>query len=106
MQDAQTRRKEIWLEIVGQDAADGPYVVEPTTTVRELLAAAGLQGWRLKAPGDRNFAYEDLLFDRVADKQRLRVANVDSQEALDAELEAADASELPADAVWRQRRLE
>jgi hypothetical protein len=104
MQDTRTRPKEIWLELVGEEAPNGPYVVERTTTARELLAAAGLQGWWLETSDGGNFAYEDLLFDRVTDKQRLRVANADAQEVRKAGMEASDASELPADAVWRERR--
>jgi hypothetical protein len=102
MQDTQ---KEIWLELAGERAAAGPYIVGRTTTARELLASAGLQGWWLETSDGGNFAYEDLLFDRVTDQQRLRVANADAQEVRKAGMEASDASELPADAAWREHRL-
>jgi len=107
MQDTLARVKEVWLEVAGEGAAEGPYALQPTTTARELLAAAGFQGWWLYAPDGGSFAYEDVLFDHVTDRQKLLVANAGPREVREADaLEAADAPELVADAVWRQRRQE
>lgn len=66
---------------------------------------AGLQGWWLYTPGGNAFAYGDAVFDHVADNGKLRVANAGPKEVSEAgDVEATDAPELVADAVWRGRR--
>jgi hypothetical protein len=105
MPDAPTRSKEIWLEAAGDAAADGPYTIQPTTTAREILATAGLQGWWLYTPGGSAFAYGDAVFDYVADNGKLRVANAGPKQVSEAgDVEATDAPELVADGVWRGSR--